>query len=297
MAAIVRLLCSVLGYNTSVVLILTFLLICLGLFSIFLNGKLLFTCGYQSCNIALINICTGVSVFLFGVALAIDYEDYKSGAPFKDGFSLTFDWDNMSSFTLASFVLHLLSLKTVVLCTVGQAKTSSIYFSKSDSQLLAPLISLCSKISGSGWFLIVVTYTSIEVAYRLVYGGIGAGPEIYGDVKMIQDERNLVDIAMSIILPCFIPAVIGVKLMFLAKAPDFKVKFAHVTTFLSILSCLVCILSFLSDITWSGYRVYYPLKSFIIGLISQSLFGMAFPLIYDYYHASGGYKLVDVHDQ
>ena len=278
MAAIVQLLCSVFEFKISQVFVLAALLLCCGLFSIILNGKLLVAGGCKSFNIAVMNVCAGLSILLFGAALSLDYEDYSGGPPFKDGFTLTYDWDCVSILTLASFLLHLLSLKTFLLCTVEQAKISASYGYRSNAPLLSLVISLFCKISSSGWLLIAALYTICEVAYRFLYGGVGTGPELYGDLKVIQDEQNLAELGITMTLLFFLPAVVAAKLLLIGKTPNSNMEFANIITALSAINFVLCLSSFFVDTMGGNFTVYYPLKSFILNLLFQSCFCISFPL-------------------
>ena len=283
MAAIVQLLCSVFEFKISQVFVLAALLICSGIFSIILNGKLLVACCCKSFNIAVMNVCTGISISLFGAALSLDYEDYSDGPPFKDGFTLTYDWDCVSLFTLTSFLLHLLSLKSFLICTVEQAKISASYGYRSNAPLLSLVISLFCKISSSGWLFIAALYTICEVAYRFLYGGVGTGPELYGDLKIIQDEQNLAESGITVTFLFFLPAVVAAKLLLIGKTPNSNMEFANIITALSAITFVLCLSSFFVDTLGGNFIVYYPLKSFVLNLLFQSCFCISFPLLHIYY--------------
>lgn len=297
MAAMTHLFHLLLGYSLTAVHGLIILTFVLGSTSILLNLKLMLINSKKCHDIAVLNICTGFSCVLFGTGLMVDYNDFRAGIPNKDGYSLTFSWDLMSTCTLISFVLYLLSLKTLALCVVEQAKVSAIYITKNESQSLAPLLSLSGHVPAGGWFSAAIIYTTLEVTYRFVCAGMGTGPELYGDVKLVQDERNIVDALITLIIPCCIPAVLGLKLALQAQAPDFNVKSAHVITAMSTVSILICVLSFLFNVTWFGYQIYYPMESFVCGLISQNIFAAAMPLVNYYYHGFAGYRPINTHEQ
>lgn len=263
MAAIVKFLITQLHYTPLTLTAIVILLCLLGLIVVVLNGKLLLSNSSSRIilkTILFINLLSGIALFSFCLAMVIDYNDYTSGPPYLDGFSLTYDWDRVSTLTLVSFIFHIICMKTLILCVNYNYGISNC---------------ANTKISDIFWVFVVVCLSLGEIVSRFLYFGTGSGPELYGDLKLIPNEGHFLDVLVCFIIPVVIPLVVSIR--FITKFDQDEYKVHRRNIMLSLTVTITCYSVFFVDAM--SKNVYYPLPSFVFSLICYSVFSVIFPIL------------------